>query len=174
MSRRVAIGVLDDEANLLQLTRAAREAGLKIVDVFTPYAVHGLDEAMGLRPSRLPWICFFAAISTAGLKLYFEYWATGISWPLNIGGKPWNSLPAFVPVTFEMMVLVAGLTTMFAFLVLARLRPGKRPKVHFPNTTDDRFVLVVQDAESRFDAARMRRLFEGYGVVEFREQVEEI
>ena len=174
MSRRVAIGVLDDESNLLHLTRAVREAGLKVVDVFTPYAVHGLDEAMGLRPSRLPWICFFAAIIAAGLKLYFEYWATGITWPLNIGGKPWNSLPAFIPVTFEMMVLTAGLTTMFAFLVLARLVPGKRPKVHYPSVTDDRFILVVEESDPRFDAARMRRLFEKYGVVEFREEIEEI
>ena len=173
MSRRLAIGVLDDEANLLQLTRASREAGLKVVDVYTPYAVHGLDEAMGLRPSRLPWLCFGAAIVTAGLKLYFEYWTTGVSWPLNIGGKPWNSLPAFVPVTFEMMVLVSGLTTMFAFLVLARLRPGKRAKVHFPNTSDDRFVLVVQETGTQFDAAQVRRLFEKHGAVEFREQIEE-
>jgi hypothetical protein len=173
MSRRVVVGVFDDEAKLLGVTRQARAEGLKVIDVFTPYAVHGLDAAMGLRASRLPWVCFFAAIVGAALKLWFEFWTSMVNWPVNVGGKPWNSLPAFVPVTFEVMVLSAGVTTVLVFLVLARLRPGKRVAMIHPGVTDDRFVLVLEESDAQFDLAQVRRLFENFDVVEFEERLEE-
>jgi hypothetical protein len=173
MSRRVVVGVFDDEEKLLGVTRQARAEGLKVIDVFTPYAVHGLDAAMGLRASRLPWVCFFAAITGAALKLWFEFWTTMVDWPLNVGGKPWNSLPAFVPVTFEVMVLSAGLATVFVFLVLARLRPGKRVAMIHPRVTDDRFVLVLEESDARFDLRRVQRLFEKFGALAVEERLEE-
>lgn len=173
MSRRIVLGVFADDSNLLNATREARASGWKIVDAFTPYAVHGLDAAMGLRASRLPWVCFLAAITGAALKLWFEFWTSMVDWPLNVGGKPWNSLPAFVPVTFEVMVLSAGLTTVLVFLVLARLRPGKRPILAYQGVTDDRFVLVLEETDARFDLASVRRLFAKYGAVAIEERLEE-
>lgn len=173
MSRRIVLGVFADESDLLNVTREARESGLQIIDAFTPYAVHGLDAAMGLRASRLPWVCFFAAITGAALKLWFEFWTSMVDWPLNIGGKPWNSLPAFVPVTFEVMVLSAGLATVFVFLLLARLRPGKQPAVAHPRVTDDRFVLVLEETDARFDLASVRRLFAKHGALTIEERLEE-
>jgi hypothetical protein len=173
MSRRIVVGVFDDEVKLLGVTRQARAEGLKVIDVFTPYAVHGLDAAMGLRASRLPWVCFFAAIVGAALKLWFEFWTSMVDWPLNVGGKPWNSLPAFVPVTFEVMVLSAGVTTVFVFLVLARLRPGKRVALVYPGVTDDKFVLVLEESDARFDLRSVRRLFEKFGALAVEERLEE-
>lgn len=173
MSRRLVIGTFAEEHGLVRVTRAAREAGLRIIDAYAPYAVHGLDEAMGLRPSRLPWICFAAGITGAALKLWFEFWTTMVDWPVNIGGKPWNSLPAFVPVTFEVMVLSAGLTTVFAFLVLGRLWPNKRPVNLLPRVTDDRFVLVLEETDASTDYERLRRLFEDFGAVQIEEHLEE-
>jgi hypothetical protein len=173
MSRRVVVGVFDDEANLLGVTKQARADGLKVVDVFTPYAVHGLDAAMGLRASRLPWVCFFAAIIGATLKLWFEFWTSMVDWPLNIGGKPWNSLPAFVPVTFEVMVLSAGVTTVFVFFVLARLRPGKRMALIHPGVTDDKFILVLEETDAQFDLRRVRSLFAKFGALAVEERLEE-
>jgi hypothetical protein len=172
MSRRIVLGVFADESNLLNVTREAHESGLKIVDAFTPYAVHGLDSAMGLRASRLPWVCFLAAITGAALKLWFEFWTSMVDWPVNVGGKPWNSLPAFVPVTFEVMVLSAGLTTVFAFLLLAGLRPGKRPTLAYGGVTDDRFVLVLEETDARFDLTSVRRMFAKYGAVAVEERLE--
>jgi hypothetical protein len=173
MSRRIVLGVFADESNLLNVTREARASGWKIVDAFTPYAVHGLDAAMGLRASRLPWVCFLAAITGAALKLWFEFWTSMVDWPLNVGGKPWNSLPAFVPVTFEVMVLSAGLTTVFVFFVLARLRPNRRPTLAYQDVTDDRFVLALEETDARFDLASVRRLFAKYGAVAIEERLEE-
>ncbi len=173
MSRRVVLGIFQREEDILEATRATRRSGLTILDVYTPYAVHGLDQAMGLRPSRLPWVCFVAAVVGAILKLWFEFWTTMVDWPVNVGGKPWNSLPAFVPVTFEVMVLSAGLTTVFTFLVISRLWPGKRPVLPVPRITDDRFVLAVQETDAAFDVAQVRRLFERCHAVAVEERVEE-
>src|SRR5262252_907120 len=173
MSRRVVIGTFAEEGGLLAFIRATRSQGLTLVDAYTPYPVHGLDAAMGLRPSRLPWLCFLAAVTGAALKLLFEFWTTTVDWPLNVGGKPWNSLPAFVPVTFEVMVLSAGLTTVFAFLVLARLWPGKPPARRLPRATEDRFVAVLEESDARFQSSELRALFEQFGAEHVEEQLEE-
>ncbi len=173
MSHRIVLGIFEEESGLLGATNEARLSGLKIVDTYTPYAVHGLDEAMGLPPSRLPWVCFGAAIVGAALKLWFEYWATMTDWPINVGGKPWNSLPAFVPVTFEVMVLTAGLTTVFVFLVMARLRPNKRPVLVSSGITDNRFVLVLQENDAQFDLAGVRRMLEQHDAIAVEERFEE-
>lgn len=173
MSRRVVVGVFAEEREILGVTQAAREMGLAIADVYTPYAVHGLDRAMGLKPSRLPWVCFLAATVGAIVKLWFEFWTATVDWPMNVGGKPWNSLPAFVPVTFEVMVLSAGLSTVFAFLVLRRLWPGKPARLPAPGVTNDRFVLVLEEADAAFDIGCVRRLFKEFGALEIEERVEE-
>lgn len=173
MSHRIVLGIFEEESGLLSATNEARRSGLKIVDTYTPYAVHGLDEAMGLPPSRLPWVCFGAALVGAALKLWFEYWATMTDWPINVGGKPWNSLPAFVPVTFEVMVLTAGLTTVFVFLVKARLRPNKQPALVSSGITDNRFVLVLEESDAQFDLAGVRRMLEQHDAIAVEERFEE-
>jgi hypothetical protein len=152
MSTSVVIGYFDSEERILAATRAARTAGLKIQDVYTPYAVHGMDDAMGLRPSRLTWVCFLAGLTGASLALALQYYTSVVSWPLNVGGKPFNSLPAFIPVTFELTVLFAGLSTVGAFLLRARLFPGRAQAV-LPRVTDDRFALAVEGAPEAVEAA---------------------
>lgn len=139
----------DEEAVLLRAAHAVRRAGLEIADAYTPYAVHGLDEAMGLRRSRLTWVCFAAGLTGATCAMLFQLWTSAVSWPLNVGGKPFASVPAFIPVTFELTVLSAALASAFFFFFRSRLYPG-RPAAPPPQVTDDRFVLVVADS----DAAR--------------------
>ncbi len=169
MSRRTLMGVFAREADILAATDAARRDGLTILDVYTPYAVHGLDRAMALEPSRLPWVCFLLGLGGAAFKVWFEYWTTAVSWPINVGGKPWNSLPAFVPVTFEVMVLFAGVSTVVAFLVVAKLRPWRRAVLVHPGVTDDRFVLLLDQRDAGFDLPRVRDLLSRHHAVEIRE-----
>jgi hypothetical protein len=159
MARPVVVGTFATEEDILGATRAAREHGFGIADAYTPYAVHGLDRAMGLRPSRLPWVCFLCALSGAAFKLWFQFWAMAVSWPMNVGGKPWNSLPAYVPVTFEVMVLLAGLGMVFAMLLRCRLFPGKQAAPLFRGATDDGFVLVLERPEDPGDQDVIRQLF---------------
>ncbi len=174
MSRRIVLCTFRRGEDILAATRAARQSGHAILDVYAPYAVHGLDAAMGLGRSRLPVICFLAAAAGAILKLWFEFWTTMVDWPVNVGGKPWNSLPAFVPVTFEVMVLSAGLTTVGAFLVISRLWPGKQAVLPVRGVTDDRFVLVLEERDAAFDLDGLRRLLERFDAVSVEERVEEV
>jgi hypothetical protein len=122
---RNLMGVFTREDEILKATRACRDRGYEIVDAYAPYAVHGLDRAMGLRPSRITWACFVLGMTGAGAMLWFQIWASAVDWPANIGGKPLNSLPAFIPVAFETAVLMAGLGTILVLLLLSRLFPWR-------------------------------------------------
>ncbi len=175
MACRGMLGVFADERDVVRATDAARRQGIKILDVYTPYAVHGLDAAMGLAPSRLPWVSFLLGLIGAGLKVWFEFWASAVSWPINVGGKPWNSLPAFVPITFEVMVLFAGVGTVLAFLAVAKLRPWRRASLAHPRATDDRFVLLLEQTDATLAVDRIRQLFERHNAVEITErELEEV
>ncbi len=172
MSRRLLVSGFEHERDILDATNIARERGYKIVDVYTPYAVHGLDVAQGLKKSRLPWLTFALGITGAIAKLWYQIWTSATSWPVNVGGKPLKSVPAFVPVTFEMMVLFAGVGTVLAFFVVSKLRPGKKPRVVFDRATDNRFYLVIEQSDAGFDVNKMRVLFERFHVVSMEERVE--
>jgi hypothetical protein len=174
VTRRVIVTLYESESNLLAATRAFRERGFEIRDAFTPYAVHGLDDAMGLRPSRLPWVCFLFGLAGAALKVWFEFWATAIDWPVDVGGKPWNSLPAFVPITFEVMVLLAGLSTVAAFLFVSRLYPGRAAETPDPAVTNDRFALVVAQGGTGLTVEDAARIARGHGAVDVREELAEV
>ncbi len=172
MSRRQLLGFFDDEKDILSATRAVRQAGFTVADVYAPYAVHGLDKAIGLRPSKLPWVSFALGFLGAALKVWFEIWTSADDWAINVGGKPFNSLPAFVPVTFEVMVLFAGMSTVLAFFVVARLYPGKKGAAPDPRVTDSRFVLVIDETDAAFDADIVHRLLDEFDVRRVEERVE--
>jgi hypothetical protein len=173
MNRRVLIGIFDSEDAILDVTGAARRQGLKIVDVFAPYAVHGLDKAMGLERSKLPWVCFLLGLFGAGFKVWFEYWTTAADWPINVGGKPWNSLPAFVPITFEVMVLFAGISTVLAFFGVSRLWPGRKTALVDPRVTNDRFAIVLEENDAAFDVDEVVRFLREHQAVRVEEREQE-
>ncbi len=172
MNRSLVVGTFARDVEIVAAARAARAAGLTIVDAYTPYAVHGLDQAMALPPSRLSWVCLVAGVIGAVVKLWFELWTAVVDWPLNVGGKPDNSLPAFVPITFEVMVLFAGLATVAALFVVARLWPGRRAYVPVDRVTDDRFALVIEQTSAVAGAAQVRAMFEQHGAIAVTEAVE--
>jgi len=145
--------VFDREQDLVGAVTASRERGLTIVDAYAPYPVHGLATAMGLQPSRVPLLCLALGVVSGAAMLLFQYWASAISWPTNVGGRPWNSFPAFVPVTFELIVLVAGVGTVAGFIWVSALRPWRTAAVPDPRVTDDRFALVLAAHDDRERAA---------------------
>ncbi|MBI3682664.1 MAG: DUF3341 domain-containing protein [Acidobacteria bacterium] len=173
MTRRYFIGYFDHEDDILGVSKAVCKAGFSVADVYAPYALHGLDRAIGLAPSKLPWVCFLLGLLGAAFKVWFEFWTTAQDWPINVGGKPWNSLPAFVPVTFEVMVLCAGLSTVFAFFFVSRLWPGKKPRLLDPAVTDDRFALVLEATDATYDPRLLEGIFQQFHVVRVEERVEE-
>jgi hypothetical protein len=152
MKGRVLVSVFQSEDDVVQAATAARQAGVDIVDVYVPYAVHGMDRAMGLPPSRLPWVCFLTGLFGCVSMTVFQFWASAVSWPLNVGGKPWNSLPAFAPAIFEVTVLCAGVGSVLFFIFWTGLRPGRMSEVSDLRVTDDRFALVLRPTGSNRQA----------------------
>jgi hypothetical protein len=171
MSDRILLVTFEQEDDLLAAVRAVRDKGYTIRDVFTPYAVHGLDRAMGLRPSRLTWVCFLCGMTGALGMLWFEHWVGALAWAVDVGGKPWNSLPSNVPVAFETAVLLAGFGTVFALFGVCRLFPGKKAQPLLERVTDDRFVLVLDQSDAQFSATQVEAVLRPLNLVELEQRV---
>jgi hypothetical protein len=159
------IATFAHERDLLDGAERLRQAGFHLRDVHTPYPVHGLDRILGLRPSRLSWVCFMCgAVGVLGM-LWFEHWTAATDWPINVGGKPWNSLPADAPVAFEALVLLAGFGTVFALFAASRLFPGRTARMPSRRVTDDRFALVVEQSSAVVSVPAVRRALGDVDVV---------
>ena len=170
MTGRVLVSVFEREDDVVQATTAARKEGLEIVDVYTPYAIHGLDRAMGLPPSRLPWVCFLLGLLGAVTMTIFQFWASAVSWPINVGGKPWNSLPAFVPAIFEITVLCGGVGTVLFFFWWAGMRPGLQSAMSDTRVTDDRFALVLRQTGATFNRSAVETMLKRFHAVRIEER----
>jgi Protein of unknown function (DUF3341) len=153
------------EDDLIGAVRTVQDRGWEVVDVYGPYAVHGLEQALNWPRSRLPVACFFGGALGVGLATWFQYWATAWDWPLNVGGRPWNSLPAFVPVIFESMVLLAGFSLLFAWLFRCQLYPGKKAEVPRARVTDDQFLVVFRVPSSANGTGLVQQLLQACHVV---------
>ena len=158
MARRFLVATFSDPDCLLRAVRPVRRAALRLYDVYAPYPIHGLDEAMGIRRSRLPLITLMAGLSGLAFALGLQFYASVLDWPLNVGGKPDNSTLAFIPISFELTVLSAGLATVAALFLRARLYPGKVVELAAPGVTDDVFALVLRMPTSAGAAQRAREI----------------
>jgi hypothetical protein len=163
MVKEYLFGIFTDETRLLRSVRRLRWEGFAIQDVLTPYAVHGLDGAMGLRRSRLALVTFFAGLAGLIFAAWLQFWTAAFDWPLNVGGKPANSTLAFLPVAFEITVLVGGLSTVLAFFLRSRLRPGAKALLLEQGITNDRFVVVLEKGRPDFEEEKARRILRESG-----------
>ncbi len=150
---------------LLEAVKCLKLDGYRVIDTYTPFPVHGMDEAIGLKPSRLPRACLAFAILGLAIALGGQIWTSAYDYPLIVGGKPLVALPAFVPVAFELTVLMAGLGVVASLFLVSGMRPKfKVPDLH-PGVNDDRFVLA---AEIRAGAsfAVVQSMMAGLGALE--------
>ena len=152
-------GLLAEFASPEDLVRAAariRDAGYTKWDAHTPFPVHGLDGAMGIEATRLPFLVLAAGIAGAASGLLMQWWMNAIDYPIIISGKPFNSLPADIPVTFELTVLLAALTSFVGMLIANRLPRFHHPlfaNASFRRATTDGFFVAIEAADPRFDLA---------------------
>ena len=137
------VGVFNDEDVLLDAVAKVRGSGVKIHEVFTPFPVHGLEDALGYKRTRLPIAAFLFGLTGTGLALLMQIWMLGYDWPMNIGGKNFSSLPPFVPVTFEMTVLLSALGMVGTFMIASDLKPYKQPRCFDIRSTDDKHVMAI-------------------------------
>src|ERR1041385_300522 len=117
MRRQFLVATFHDPEAVLNAVRTVRREDFRIYDVYSPYPIHGLDGAMGIRKTRLPWIAFAGALSGLALGIALQFYTTVLDWPMNVGGKPDNSTLAFIPISFELTVLFSGLAAVAALLL---------------------------------------------------------
>lgn len=161
------LGMFTDEFDTLEAVEECTKEGFQYFDVFAPFAVHGLDRAMDLPRSKITYVTFFMGLFGLSFGLLGMYYVTTIDWPINIGGKRAFPFEAFVPVMFELTVLIAGLSTMIGLFVFCRIYPGKTPRLFHPRVTDDTFVIALNKVRG-FDEKRARELFERHNATEIK------
>jgi hypothetical protein len=142
--KKFVVGCFTEEQVLFDAVKKVRKAGYKLHDVYTPFPIHGLDKAMGLRDTSIHTAGFLYALFGTTTALCFMTWAFTVDWPLNVGGKPNFALPAWIPIIFEFTVLCACVGMVITFCYLCQLAPFVR-KHHFHlRSTDDLFVMVIE------------------------------
>ncbi len=150
--KKFVVGCFDQETTLFSAIKNVRKSGYKIHDIYTPFPIHGLDHAMGLRDTSLHTAGFIYGISGTSTALGFISWVFTKSWPLNIGGKPHFALPAWIPIMFELTVLFAAVGMVLTFCYLCQMAPFVK-KHHFHlRATDDLFVMVLESTPKTNEA----------------------
>jgi hypothetical protein len=153
----------DDPHLLLHACERVRDAHYRRWDAHTPFPVHGLNDAMGLRGTLLPWLVLGGGLTGLVLALLMQWWMNAVDYPFLISGKPYFSLPAFIPVVFELTVLLSAFTAFFGMLLLAGLPRFWHPvflSERFKRASDDHFFISIEAHDRRFDAEETRRLLQ--------------
>ena len=163
----VLFGLYDDETDLLKAVKTAKDDHLEIMDVFTPFPVHGLDPILGLSESRLHIAGFiYGAIGTLTAFLFMT-WVFTRDWPIIFGGKPYFSAPAFIPITFELTVLFASVGMVVTFYIICGMGPGVVNATLDDRITDDKFCIAF-DTSNADDGAveKLKSFFSSTGASE--------
>jgi hypothetical protein len=141
--KNFVVGVFDDEEVLLKGISTVRSSGVKIHEVYSPFPVHGIDDALGYKRSRLPVVAFFCGLLGTSLALTMQFWMLGYDWQMIIGGKNFASLPPFIPVTFELTVLLSALGMVATFMIVSDLKPYSWPRQFDLRSTDDKHIMAI-------------------------------
>ena len=152
--------------SLLNACRRIRDAGYKKTDAYTPFPVHGIDKALGIKPTVLPWIVLVCGLTGTVTALVMQIWMNSIDYPYIISGKPYISLPAFIPVAFELTVLFSSFGAFFGMWALNGLPRFSNPMFtdpRFDRVTDDRFFLYVDSTDEKYDETAVREIYEQTG-----------
>ena len=142
------VGIFDNEEVLLDGIKNVRDNGVKIHEVYSPFPVHGIDDALGYKRTRLPIAAFLFGLTGTSLALTMQIWMLGYDWPMIIGGKNFVSLPPFIPVTFELTVLLAALGMVATFMISNDLKPYRWPRQFDLRSTDDKHVMAIDLAKN--------------------------
>lgn len=172
MANKTTYGIYDDEEILLKAVKLLVSKGIKIKEVFSPFPVHGLDHALGLKRTRIAIASFIYGVCGLSFGLWMTWYMMIQDWPMNIGGKPnfafYQNVPSFVPVLFELTVFCAAHGMVLTFFLRSRIIPGFKARNPFPETTNDKFAVEL-DHNNVIDNTELHQLLKETGVVQIKE-----
>jgi hypothetical protein len=166
------VGYFDTPGELYHACEALRDGGYRRFDAHTPFPVHGLEKAMGVPPSRLPWIVLLCGIAGFATAFLMQWWIQDVDYPLNISGKPTFSYQAWVPIGFELTVLFSAFGCFFGMWGLNGLPRLYDPIMKHPSfgrATDDKFFISIATNDARYDAGASHALLAKLGAQELQE-----
>jgi hypothetical protein len=156
----------DGPRDLVAAARRTYEAGYRKIDAYSPFPVEGLADEIGFKRNGVPLVVLIGGILGAVSGYALQYWIAAITYPINVGGRPYNSWPAFIVVTFEMTILFGGLAAVFGMLALNGLPMPYHPVFNVPRfafATKDRFFLIIFSSDAQYEAGKTRQFLEGLG-----------
>lgn len=171
LKKQSVFGILaeyDSASSIYEACKKVRDSGFKKWDACTPFPVHGIEKAMGLKPSSLPWVVLAAGLTGGACSMIFMIWASVYELPLNIGGKPALSIPAFIPVSFEVTILFSALTAVFGMFHLNKLPTLSHPVFNsekFAKVTDDKFFIIIERSDPYFDFDKVEKVLKDTGAL---------
>jgi len=169
MKRLTIYGMMaefDSARDLVAAARRTREEGYHKIDAYSPFPVEGLAEEIGFRKNSVPLVVLIGGLLGCMSGYALQYWISAVSYPINVGGRPYNSWPAFIVVTFEMTILFAGLAAVLGMLALNGLPMPYHPVFNVPRfafATRDRFFLIIFSSDGKYDAVATRAFLETLG-----------
>lgn len=171
MSNAPIFGIFNDEHKVLHAVEHLRHHHVNVTDVVSPYPIHGLDQALGLKRTRISVCAFMYGITGTSLALLMIWYMNIVDWPMDIGGKPnyafFKNMPAFIPVTFESTVLCAAHGMVITFLLRCKILPGVEPEVVHPRVTDDHYVMRIEPS-GHDDVDKIKKMVMSEGAIEIR------
>jgi len=168
--KRYSVGIYEHEDTVKSAIKSLQEGGVKIHEVFSPYAIHGLENILGYKLSRLPKAAFLFGLTGTTLALTMLYLMMGYDWPMIIGGKNFTSVPPFIPVTFELTVLLAAFGMVFTFFIASDLKPWGKPKIFDIRITLDKFAIAIDLDKNTKSQSEIDAILNGSGASEVNEK----
>tara|TARA_Y100000385_G_scaffold25305_1_gene24199 strand:+ start:6123 stop:6650 length:528 start_codon:yes stop_codon:yes gene_type:complete len=157
-NKNLVRAIFTDDDMVLSAVKILREKGMKIKEVYSPFPIHGLDKAMGLKETRIAMASFMYGLFGLTIAITLTAYTMNFDWPQNIGGKPsmtWGAnMPAFVPILFELTVFFAAHLMVWTFMVINKLYPGADPQNPDPRTTDDHFMIELYSSKGLVDVLK--------------------
>ncbi len=164
-------GIFLDEDTVVNAARKVRESGFSKFDAISPYPIHAMEAACGIKRSPIPYVTFVSGVVGLLAGLALTYYTSVIDWPINVGGKPLFSLPAFIPIIFELTVLFAALSSVGAFFYLCGM-PKVDPPVIDKDLTCHKFAIFIPENETGYNSERVEKMLTELGAVEIKKMAE--